>query len=104
VRHNWTDQINGREKNLSRYVLLSSRTHGFHLSVDVSDSDVDRSDAALAPAAPWHRKENGKHGRILTAVTHPIIWGLGAEPASGQPERPTRSTTHARMPARPAAR
>jgi hypothetical protein len=38
------------------------RTHGFHLSVSVSDSDVVRSDAALAPAAPCHRKDNGAWG------------------------------------------
>jgi hypothetical protein len=101
VRHNWTDQISGREKNLSRYVL-SSRTHGFHLSVGVSDSYVVRSDAALAPAAPCHRKDNGAWGsdvaRILTAVTHPVIWSLGPEPASGQPpgESATRDGEAAR--------
>jgi hypothetical protein len=26
VRHNWTDQISGREKNLSWYVLSRART------------------------------------------------------------------------------
>jgi hypothetical protein len=52
---NWTDQINGREKEFEQV-----RDAGFHLSVNVSESDINRSDAA------FHEEENDNHTRILT--------------------------------------